>query len=48
LDLDTEKCVNKVLELTKASAMILIIAHKDSALDICNRIYTIKDKSVFK
>ncbi len=48
LDFDTEKCVNKALELIKASAMILIIAHKDSAFEICNRVYTIKDKSVFK
>ena len=47
LDLDTERCINKALDLIKSSAMILIISHKDSSFEICKKVYTIKNKSVF-
>lgn len=48
LDFNTEKCVNQALRLIKSRAIILIIAHKDSAFDICDEMYIVRNKSVFQ
>jgi len=48
LDIETEKCVNNTLELLKTNAMILVISHKNSSFDVCDKLYEIKNKQIIE
>jgi len=48
LDIETEKSVNKLIIRLKLNCIILIIAHKKSALEDCDEVYQIKDRKLLK
>jgi len=46
LDVETEKSINEYIHKLKYKCIIVIIAHKESALEICDEVYIIKNKSL--
>lgn len=44
LDNDTEEEINKLIKEISKTSTVFIIAHKKSALSICDKIYTMKEK----
>ena len=48
LDPETETVINAVIKKQSEKAIVLIIAHKDSAFDICDKVYTIENKKIIE
>jgi ABC-type multidrug transport system fused ATPase/permease subunit len=46
LDTETEKEINKLIKDISKDITILIIAHKSSALEMCNKVYEIKNNNL--
>lgn len=46
LDSDTEQEVNNIIKEISINTTVLIIAHKESALEICDRVYEVKNNNL--
>ena len=46
LDFETESNIAEEIKNLKGKTTIVIISHNENILKYCNRIYTIKDKSI--
>lgn len=46
LDNETEKEINKLIRIISKETTILIIAHRQSALEVCDKIYRIKNGTI--
>tara|TARA_R110001583_G_scaffold111063_2_gene260135 strand:+ start:11977 stop:13650 length:1674 start_codon:yes stop_codon:yes gene_type:complete len=48
LDNETELEINKLIKEISQTVTVFVIAHKSTALDVCDRVYTIKNKSLIQ
>ena len=48
LDIKTEKFINEMIKELSSDTIVLIIAHKASAFEICDKVYQISDKKIIK
>jgi len=48
LDVNSENEILKTINALKKDNTIIIVSHKDSVLDYCDRIFEIKNKTIFK
>lgn len=48
LDNETEQEINKLIKEISKNVTVLIIAHKNSALEICDKVYTIRNNNLIQ